>query len=141
MDPNLLWLLPILLAVGWILLRTLRRAPEPRRAEVLPQIATIPEEPVAPPAPALVVEESPRVIIRRTTPIEAEPAQRLVVPVAPNQPNASPTPPVAAEVPVADKRRFLLDTPEAAQEAIVLQEILGPPLCRRGPGGLPRRER
>jgi hypothetical protein len=139
MDPNLLWLVPVLLIAGWILIKSLRRAPESRSS--VAEVAKLPLQTGAPQMSAIIAEESPRVIIRRMTPIEAEPAKPLVAPVVPGNPDVAPTPTVEPQAPVSRNRRFLLDTPEAVQQAIIFQEILGPPLCRRGPGGLPRRER
>jgi hypothetical protein len=141
MDPNLLWLVPVLLVAGWILLKTLRPAPGDSGAVVVHHTEKIPQQTDVPAAAVILAEGLPGVIIRRKTPMEAAPVTPLVAPVGPSKPDASPTSTVEPQAPVPRKPRFLLDTPEAVQQAIIFQEILGPPLCRRGPGGLPRRDR
>ena len=108
------------------------RAPERRplrqREPERPTAVTRRPEPLPPPAPPEAI-----VAVRRAEPVvEARPA--VVV-------EAAPPPPAPAVVQVRartasaaaiqDQVAALLRSPQAAGAAFVLQEILGPPLCRR----------
>jgi hypothetical protein len=138
MNLNLLWLVPVLLVAGWILLMTLRRLPRgDSGAEVVQQAEDPRPRKETAPQPVIVIPEVPLVVIRRTTPIEPEPAQSVIA----SPLTTSPPPTVESQAPPSRRPRLLLDTPEAVQQAIIFQEILGPPLCRRGPGGLRRCDR
>jgi hypothetical protein len=121
------------------------RPAEPRRPEPRPLRQREPERPAAVtrrpeppprPAPPARPKAEPVVAVRRAEPVaEARPA--VVVEAVPAPPPPPPVPVVevrartAIGAAVQDQVAALLRSPQAAGAAFVLQEVLGPPLCRR----------
>jgi len=127
----------------------LRRQSAPERREPPPMAETAPaesaspavfERPSPPPPPPRPRVEKPKVKKPRPVPVTVvAPAATLpildVLPADPPRPQAAPT--VAAPqkprrvAPATAQLLSLLQTPGSLQTAILLQEVLGPPRCRR----------
>jgi hypothetical protein len=124
----------------------LRRQAAPERRERPPMVEAAPVESTGPAAferpspPPPRVEKPKKVKKPRPVPVTVvAPAAALpildVLPVDPPRPHVAPT--VAAPqkprriAPAAAQLTSLLQTPGSLQTAILLQEVLGPPRCRR----------
>jgi hypothetical protein len=130
----------------------MRRRTEPPRRQEPPEVlrAEEPPRPSAPPRPVYVptVVETPRPERPRPRPAQRPRTQvaRPVVPkpgaeildvipvAAPVAPHKAPTvsAPARQPSPAVIQLRSMLRSPGTIQAAIILQEVLGPPRCRRG---------
>jgi hypothetical protein len=121
--------------------------PPPRRAAPPPRPQRVPPSPASPPVVRPIAVPVKRVkavepvvleVVEAVTPPAASaPTQRLpeAIPVTPlpppQKPEPAPTPAVIA-APETSKLLELLSTPQSLRTALLLREVLGPPVCRRG---------
>jgi len=128
----------------------MRRRTEPPRRQEPPEVVRAEPRPSAPPLPVYVptVVETPRPQRPRprpaqrprtqvARPVAPKPGAEIldVIPVAaPVAPHKAPTvsAPTRQPSPAVVQLRSMLRSPGTIQAAIVLQEVLGPPRCRRG---------
>jgi hypothetical protein len=128
----------------------MRRRTEPPRRQEPPEVVRAEPRPSEPPRPVYVptVVETPRPERPRprpaqrprtqvARPVAPKPGAEIldVIPVAaPVAPHKAPTvsAPTRQPSPAVVQLRSMLRSPGTIQAAIVLQEVLGPPRCRRG---------
>jgi len=118
--------------------------PPPERGRRPPSVPTRPQgrppQRRLPPPPPQRRSEPLRPVRRSPTPpaAEARPAQRRVAPAEPPVPRAEPARPAPSEVPASARRpaRIVLSR-DRLREAIILNEVLGPPLALREDDRLP----
>jgi hypothetical protein len=98
---------------------------EPARPVYVPTVVETPRPQRPRPRPA----QKPRTLVAKPSGAEILDVIPVAVPAAPYKPAAVPT---RQPSPAVVQLRSMLRSPGTIQAAIILQEVLGPPRCRRG---------